>query len=59
MMSLCLEQHLHRVRELFCHLRQANLTVNLVKSACSCDVPWTFHGVGPSRACRCKGKSHS
>ena len=26
------EQHLHRVRELFCRLRQANLTVNLVKS---------------------------
>ena len=26
------EQHLHRVRELFSRLRQANLTVNLVKS---------------------------
>ena len=26
------EQHLQRVRELFCRLRLANLTVNLVKS---------------------------
>jgi len=41
------EQHLHRVRELFYRLKQANLTVNLVKSECGlAHVMYLGHVVG-------------